>query len=588
MPTSALQNPSEKRANAQVQSTITKSVPHSSEQLVSQLLMAFVDRKVAPQTIVDVVRAQIFEQSLQASQLSCATCNGILEVITAHASTFGNGLEGQRAARDIFEILVFIAQHSQFPDFLSAKAARESLAYCMRHHDLPERLSESAKLLWNKTIVGLGKKVSVLVASNDKYLAGIERTRILNLLKNAIEIREKRDLNSFPNELILLREQLENHELKIQNSNTIPNYKHPLEILGTIAQSEDHTLAQKGVHAFQLSPKHQKENWRLHNIQLCRDSLNPHTNTPYQMSFIVEWFCDGMFKNALQTGESLCHEFKTAIKDICETALPSETDLAGIVALSILKGLHRALQRDFTEILLAPQNTQLDVEKLARANSISHEYMLNLMLLAKNNMSFVSRKFIPWALQLPVNPQHTQLLTRKHWQWIRTLCTDEWEEDLKEVPPWIQARASRFTAQIFSLAPSYWLHDFCLPLLERLHAESLQPQFEATAAHCDVIEFIIRALRRKSPWFASRQESLHALKAAGRTKIHEEQQIQLAETRQKIAREGTFKSYRNTLSTVHSQSFRNSAAAEDGSNAIARSLAILIALCQQGMRSHRP
>jgi len=76
-------------------------------------------------------------------------------------------------------------------------------------------------------------------------------------------------------------------------------------------------------------------------------------------------------------------------------------------------------------------------------------------------------------------------------------------------------------------------------VIDRLHAEATAPSFVLARHHFDYVEYLVRTLRKKSPAAACRPETLYALKLLSRLQPHEEQQLQLAETRARMARRRT-------------------------------------------------
>jgi hypothetical protein len=202
--------------------------------------------------------------------------------------------------------------------------------------------------------------------------------------------------------------------------------------------------------------------------------------------------------------------------------------------MAIIKGLVRSLQRDYSQVQVEFQNQTAAPSVNNKAMALVNQFFINMLPAIEQNQQVYARQFTPWALQLPVHPAETRIVTRAQWQWLRTLTSQKWEEDLREPPNWIVSNSSRFAAHIFLMAPNFWLHDYAIQLLEKLYVESLTPQFQVSKHHVEYVEFLVRALRKKSPFFASRPETLAALKALGVASPHEEQLLQLALTRAKI------------------------------------------------------
>jgi hypothetical protein len=495
----------------------------TTEQVVSTLLMSFVERKVSPQTIADVVRAQVTENGISADSLNCATCNGIIEVVTT-ASSVG----------DCADLLFFLSNHPQFPAGLSPKAALGGLAYLLRRVQV--YLNHSDALLrrqYLNSTEGFAQQVLKLLEQENSDVNHADRLRLINVLKTNDPALAR--LFSASDQLSKLKEYLLSPVHRITtalgNAATLGSKgTSPDQIIQEISTTADHTLALKGVAAYKLSSQFGGHLWKLHNADACLAFLDDGAMSSFQLSFFTEWFFDGLFREAVLNPAA-----EQGVVQLMRRVLTQKA-----ADMSIIKGLVRSLQRDYSQVQVEFQNQTAAPSVANKATVLVNQFFINLLPAIEQNQQIYARQFTPWALQLPVHPAETRIVTRAQWQWLRTLTSQKWEEDLREPPNWIVSNSSRFAAHIFLMAPNFWLHDYAIQLLEKLYVESLTPQFQVSKHHVEYVEFLVRALRKKSPFFASRPETLAALKALGVASPHEEQLLQLALTRAKInARSGT-------------------------------------------------
>lgn len=499
----------------------------TTEQVVSTLLMSFVERKVSPQTIADVVRAQVTENGISADSLNAATCNGIIEVVTT-ASSVG----------DCADLLFFISNHSQFPSSLSPKASLGGLAYLLRRVQV--YLNHSDALLRRQflnTTEGFAQQVFKLLQqdsnNNNNDINHADRLRLINVLKtndpSLIRLFCASDQLSKLKDYLL--SPINRISAALGGASTLSGKATaPDQVIQEISTTADHSLALKGVAAFKLSSQFGGHLWKLHNADACLAFLDDGAMSPFQVSFFAEWFFDGLFREAVLNPSA-----EQGVLQLMRRILSQKA-----ADMSIVKGVVRSLQRDFSLVQVEFQNQTAAPSVTNKAAALVNQFFLTLLPAVEQNQQIYARQFTPWALQLPVHPAETRIVTRAQWQWLRTLTSQTWEEDLREPPNWIITNASRFAAHIFLMAPNFWLHDYAIQLFEKLYVESLTPQFQISKHHVEYVEFLIRSLRKKSPFFASRPETLAALKALGIASPHEEQLLQLALTRAKInARSGS-------------------------------------------------
>lgn len=538
----------------------------TTEQVISTLLMSFVERKVSPQTIADVVRAQVTENGITADSLNIPTCNGIIEVLTS-ASSIG----------DIADLLFFIAGHRHFPEELSQKAAFTGLAYLFRRVQIYLNHTDAfARRTFLNTIEGFSQRVLQLLENHEEDVNHADRLRLINVLKTNDPSLAR--LAAASQHVHKLKEILLAPVSRISaalGSAAALNGKatSPDQLIQEISTTADHTLALKGVHAFKVSAQFGGHLWKLQNYEVCLAFLDDVAMSSFQVSFFSEWFFDGLFREATLNPSAE----QTVLQLMRRVVLSKQGDM------SVIKGLVRSLQRDFSQVQIEFQNQNSGPGICQKAGALVAQFFLCLLPAIEQNQQLYGRQFTAWALQLPVHPPETRIITRAQWQWLRTLSTQKWEEDLREPPAWIIAHASRFAAQIFLLAPNFWLHDFAVLLFEKLYLESLAPQFQFTKHHVDYVEYLIRAIRKKSPFFASRPETLAALKALGVATPHEEQLLQLALTRAKISlrsggESGKENDFLNELSNYGTQSDHY------GQNQVSRTLNFMIRAAKDSSR----
>ncbi|MFZ9520986.1 MAG: hypothetical protein ACO3A4_10970 [Silvanigrellaceae bacterium] len=543
------------------------ATPPSTEQVISTLLMSFVERKVSPQTIADVVRAQVTENGIQVDSLNPATCNGIIEVVTSAASV-----------GDCADLLFFITNHSQFPTSLSPKAALGGLAYLLRRSQVFLNHSDAlTRRQYLNAAECFAQQVYKLIEQDSSEINHADRLRLINVVKTQDPSMAR--LFSASEQLNKLKELLLAPVSRITAAlGGIPvsaggKASAPDQLIQEISTTADHTLALKGVSAFKLSSQFGGHLWKLQNAEACLAFLEDGAMSAFQLSFFAEWFFDGLFREAVLNPAA-----EQGVLQLMRRMLTQKA-----ADMSVIKGLVRSLQRDFSQIQVEFQNQSAAPSVLNKANAIVNQFFLSVLPAIEQNQQLYTRQFTPWALQLPVHPSETRIITRAQWQWLRTLTSQKWEEDLREPPQWIVSNASRFAAQVFLMAPNFWLHDFAIQLFEKLYVESLTPQFQPSRHHVEYVEFLVRALRKKSPFFASRPETLAALKALGVASPHEEQLLQLALTRAKLnARSGgeSIKEHEFLLELSN----HGTQSDHYGQNPVSRTLNLMIRACRDSSR----
>ncbi len=486
----------------------------STEDLISQLLMGFVERNVAPQTIIDVFKAQVIDGGLSAQVLSVPTVNGLIELLTANHNI--------QAAVDL---LLFLSARPGFPQFLSNRAAFGLVTFSLRV--LPGLEERCEALKSQKIVLMLDSAIRRVLSPEISAVAGPQdRARVVNALKILPDNLKCRLASTMPSVEALKRlcvGEFSGNMIVSQKKIAMPGAS-PQDLLKSLLEIPEHTLAQKGVAQFRPMGAEDSISWKTSNLNNFLAELDNVMLSPFRRGFLTEWFFDGMLRETL-CNENFTQTFSMLLKSAVDARPHDE---------SVLKGILRAVQRDLSLTAIElnypdSRNTQF-VTLLQRA---SHFHVAALSAAMKNVGNF-SRQFANWALQMPVHPEESRLFTRNTWQWIRVLATKQWEDDLREPPQWVVHQSNRFAATIVNLAPNFWLQDHVHTLIERLHVESLNSLFVVQQHHTDYVEFLCRTLRKKSPTFAARFETLLALRFLGRATAQEEGQLKILETRYRM------------------------------------------------------
>lgn len=472
-------------------------------ELVSRLLMGFVERRVSPTTIADIARAQLVEEKVPIAKLSTATCNGILEV-----------LSGSQFVPGRLDLLILFSEHPSFPEFLSARAVLGSLTCTLRHLEREPVLPEMAYFPRVVQLLrGLLQQCGRLV--RDRFEA-VERVRLTHLLKNSSRTLDR--LGSYLPEAAELQYLLNHPRASGAHASPMLDLKlpPPQEVLQRIVRAPDHVLAQKGTSFFSLHPRLDAESWRLRNIEQLFSLLDEAAASAFHMTFLVEWFFEFSVRNALRASDA-AELLKKAMLRVLDAGRGDEATL--------LKGMLRALQKDL--LAVAPEDRETALE---HANLLLPE----LVSIFEADPVALSKDWIPWALALPVHPEECRVFTRSAWQWVRTLAYGIWEEDLRSPPAWISANASRYSARVFRMAPSFWLQDHSYLFLFQLYRDSTRPGFAPQRQHLDFIEYLVRTLKKRCAFYATRLECTVALDAIGRAQPAEANQLSLAEARMNL------------------------------------------------------
>jgi hypothetical protein len=244
----------------------------------------------------------------------------------------------------------------------------------------------------------------------------------------------------------------------------------------------------------------------------------------------------------------------------------------------VLRGVLRALQRSLSLAAIEHGAPEKQSHYFTRLMQTAHIFHTAVLATAARNLPQFTKQFANWALQMPVQPEESRLVTRSSLQWVRVLTTKQWEDDMKEAPEWVVSIASRVAASVFQMAPNFWLQEHAHALVERLHLESLQPGFSAQGQHFDYVEFLCRTLRKKSPTFASRNELLVALRFLNRATPQEEGQFRLLETRYRMMPVTHTSAMTSPERQFWNEHFKQNKAADDRSERLPITLALEVLL----------
>lgn len=488
--------------------------PEAVEQLLSRLLLSFVERRVSPQTIADIVRAQIIENNIAPQNLEPATCSGIIEAIA-----------NVRSLKSSLDILAFLSKRIDFPVFLSYSA---TLAALLEVLGQAPRLHTTTLPQQMRFFVNLTQSLSVhlLQHIHSRTMPPADRSRVLTYLQN-IPKETRVWLTNNAAGLANLRDALVSEQLGIPETVRphAPLLADPGDVLINILDTPDHTLAKKSASHYRCIPKDKFNSWRLENIETLRDILDDDRHSSIAKRFATEWFFNGILRDTLDD-ENLVTPLQKAFRDVI---LERNNDM------DRLKGVLIALQRDLniaaTELGIPNSSHPKFTQLMQRGEKILFP---NLIGIATEFPQLFARQFAWWAIQMPVTPPDARLFSRTGWRWLRAIATQVWEDELRRPPGWILSEASRFAVPLFRMAPSVWLHEFAPLLLERLLLETNRPAFRVSEQHQNYVEFLIRTLRSKSPLLRGKTEMLILLRFIERANPQEENQLRLLETRYRM------------------------------------------------------
>jgi hypothetical protein len=107
-------------------------------------------------------------------------------------------------------------------------------------------------------------------------------------------------------------------------------------------------------------------------------------------------------------------------------------------------------------------------------------------------------------------------LPREDLVWFELLGgAGTWVEGMGRPPLWVCLVANDIAAQVFALAPAYWIEMYGSYLVEALYKSTCRDTFVPSSEHAQCLEFLVETARSKSRRVTTRLESslaLHALR----------------------------------------------------------------------------
>jgi len=398
---------------------------------------------------------------------------------------------------DFYEFLPFSEAVESFSKFLeklyhiSAQSSNseENGPQIEEYADLLDKLSTRLIVLLQeeKEDIDSSKKLDLARAFNENPVSSI---KILNKQKNLQHLRFM---------LTDIKPAVETNISSIVNVS-------PQKVFEFLIQGDDEILVTKGIHAFKTKfiDENTTENYRLFFIHSFWETLKQEKVSDFKREFIIEWIFESSLLNAVLHPQLTF----TFISTLRETFKNFGTDVR------IVQGVIKAFQKDFVllsksyhqEASRSSKNALID-----KTNDLIEVIYPCLVNLTKEDISFVSKDIIGFSFDLPVLVDQHRLLKWSHWRWVRMLATNIWDGCLREPPKWVVSCGSQYCAIIFDAAPAVWLKSFAHFIIERVYAETLIDGFEPTEQQYDYVEFLVRNLKKKSPYFASHPGSYSAL-----------------------------------------------------------------------------
>jgi hypothetical protein len=511
-----------------------------ADALLSHLVMGFIERRVAPQTISDIILAQVNESGVEPEDFQAATLNGVLESIA-----------GSNAASGLQEIIVFLAKRRDFPEFLSPASVLASLSALLTHPLRGIQPGDGRFEQFCQILDQLALRSTVVLAKSNPNALKLGKMRLVNAVKSASGLIAA--LAQYCPQLVILRQVL----LKPVATGVPQVSKGDLAdvpaVLATIRTLPDSVLVHKTPRDYKTGAETAGVLNKLRHLEIVIAALVPNVGsesqdlsravsalgewTPFKRSFVVEWLLSGCLR------EVLLNKGDRSLLAESLRVLFSRTNMH----LDVLKGAARAFQKDLCGIVLPDHLEHQPAGTNIPSAALRNEYLQVAATLffaalydsqrsdsAVTLSEQLAAEFVPWALQLPCDPPECRIVTRAQLTWLRIVETREWVEGLSQPPKWIFEKANQNAALIFQIAPGHWLQANASYFVDALWQESLHSEFQVSPAHHDYVEFLIRSMRKKSPLFASEVELLICLHLLGRAQSSEQAQIKLAHTRLKM------------------------------------------------------
>lgn len=536
---------------------VSGSDTSQADQVLGKLIMGFVERRVSPQTLADVVLAQIAEEDGHPGDLSAATCNGVLEALSSTSTLSG-----------IQEIIIFLSRRDDFPRFLSPSAAMGSLCSLLLNPFLSDEPSDARFRDMLRILDALGKhNVEILALYKGSAELKAARMRLTNALKSAHHLIS-RSGQACPNLMVLRQVLLKGVEptTDLLGPATFTSVQ---SVITAIINTPDHVLVHHVPRDYRTATVAGEECTKLDFLDTVMKTLSAGSASRFQCSFLVEWLFAGCLRQACLDGDA--EACLTHAIDLIIANAPQRID--------VCKGVIRALQKDLSLLHSDFGTVQGASDRLGQARQIASQIFHALWAQKGHSWQWIAQELLPWALQIPSYPPESRLVTRTQVEWLQIMETRQWSEGVTEPPGWIVRDASRTAATVFQIAPGHWLQLFAEPFVDALHRESTSSGFVLASAHLDFVEYLVRTLRRKSPLFASEAETLICLQIIGRARLSEQNQMKLAVTRLRLQSSGGAAQREQTrfLLGLLTQPQQVEAL---GPNPIARALALLAICCR--------
>lgn len=235
-----------------------------------------------------------------------------------------------------------------------------------------------------------------------------------------------------------------------------------------------------------------------------------------------------VFKKTFSTSEKATKDkinpYESALKN---QSFLFESDLV------FLKNMVLMLQKELNFLFQGCLNNQTTetVENALLARD-SSKIIFNFLINAhKKDKSFNLKSVANWAMEIKHTSEQAQFFTRTDWHWMQTLSEQVWNDGLREPPYWVLKQAADYCALIFHCAPAQWLQRYGHQILHPIYQCSMENGFVAKQEHFQYVEFLLRHLRKKSPFVASHVQSLHALSLLTHLTPHESVQYETVRMR---------------------------------------------------------
>ncbi len=539
------------------EATLQKSSSPEADGVLSRLIMGFVERRVSPQSIADVVLTQINDHMCEPDDISEATCTGMLEALSSTGSVSG-----------IQEILIFISKKKNFPKFLSLSASMGSLSSLLLHPFFnTDPHSAGARELMRLTDQISKKIVEALAARPHCPDLKTKRMRLANALKSAHSLVAQLGPNC-PNLIVLYQVLLKgvSPRAELVQQSTFSSVH---SVIAAISRTPDHVLVHHSPKDYLTVEARTNESVKLEAMEEVLRSLGSPEVSRFQASFLVEWIFAGCLKHAASNGETAA-TLSHAI-DIVLRQAPEKVD--------IMKGIVRALQRDLSLLHTEHSGVPGLSERIELAEATASQLFRTLWRSSACSWQWLNKEFVPWVLRLNCHPPESRLVTAEQIDRLRMLDSQRWSEGTGRPPSWVLRDASQTAALVFQMAPGVWLQLYGGAFADALHRESMASDFVLSSAHMDFVEFLVRTVRKKSPLFASEVETLVCLQIIGRARANEKNHMKLAVTRLRLQHVGAAESREQTRSLLELMTHPQSIEVL-GPNPVARALALFVRCCR--------